>query len=180
MAKTEPIYKDPLWLHEQYTATGSIYKMADLAGCHPRTIHTWMIKHGIPMHGMSGIHHTSEAKRKMALSLQNKPGPMTGHHHSEETRRKMSMSRCGAKNPNWKGGITEKIRKFRRSKEYMAWVKAVLDRAGGKCEECGSTQNVEAHHRVSLYLDFSKALDVSNGKALCKKCHSKKDWRIAE
>lgn len=34
--------------------------------------------------------------------------------------------------------------------------------------------------KVSLYLDFSKALDVSNGKALCKKCHSKKDWRIAE
>ena len=102
---------------------------------------------------------------------------MLGKRHTKETRERMSKAKKGHKNSNWKGGKTEKIRKFRRSKEYVAWVKAVLERAGYKCEECGSDQNVEAHHKISLNEDFSKALDTDNGKALCNKCHKEKDWR---
>lgn len=174
------VYQDERWLREQYAATGSIYKMAQMAGCHPRTVHMWMQRYNIPMHGMKGQKKDEEAVRRSVLARAGKPGPMTGKHHSEKTRRQMSESRRGPNNANWKGGITEKIRKFRRSKEYVAWVKAVLKRAGGRCEECGSTEEVEAHHKISLYLDFSKALDLENGEALCKKCHKKKDWRETE
>lgn len=175
-----PQYQNKEWLSERYLITGSIYKMADEAGCSPRTIHYWMKKHGIVMHSMSGMKRSEESIAKSVKGRIGKPGPMKGKKHSPETRQKMSEGRKGSQNGNWKGGITQKVRKFRRTKEYMAWVKAVLERAGGRCEECGSTENVEAHHKVSLYLDFSKALDLNNGKALCQKCHKKRDWRCTE
>lgn len=37
---------------------------------------------------------------------------------------------------------------------------------GEKCEECGSTEDLERHHP-----DYSKALEV---RTLCRKCHNRK------
>jgi hypothetical protein len=47
---------------------------------------------------------------------------------------------------------------------------AVLARAGGRCERCGSTDRVEAHHliRVANGGQHDPAL---NGQALCVRCH---------
>lgn len=170
-------YREKRWLLEQYEKTGSIYKMAQAAGCHPRTIHKWMVKNGIEMHGMKGQKRDEDTIRRAVMARAGKPGPMTGKHHSQQTRLEMSVSRAGSNNANWKGGITEKVRRFRRTKEYVAWVKAVLHRAGGKCEECGCEENLEAHHIISIHKDFSKALDVENVMALCKSCHAKKHRR---
>lgn len=46
---------------------------------------------------------------------------------------------------------------------------AVLRRAGGRCERCGSTDGVEAHHRVPVAHGGTHS--PSNGKALCWTCH---------
>ena len=43
--------------------------------------------------------------------------------------------------------------------------------------KCGEEENLEVHHIISLYSDFSKALDIDNGKVLCNACHKKTDWR---
>ena len=150
-----PVYQDKAWLQSKYDEVRSIYAMAEIAGCHARTIHYWMRKYGIRMHGMTGEKKSEESIRKSVEARKGKPGSMTGKHHSDETKRRMSETRRGKDNPNWKGGITEKIRKFRRSKEYMAWVKAVYQKAGGKCEMCGAEDGLEAHHIVSLHQDFS-------------------------
>ena len=168
-------YRDKQWLIEQYRATGSIYRIAELAGCHPRTIHSWMTKHNIPMTGMEGRKHSKEAKQKISMTVKSRPGGMTGKRHSCETKKAMSISREGEKNANWKGGKTSEIRRFRRSKEYITWRSSVLERAGNKCEECGATENIEAHHKISLHKDISKGLDIDNGQALCHKCHKKKE-----
>jgi hypothetical protein len=170
------VYKNKQWLEETYAEYKSIYKVADLAGCSPRTIHNWLIKYGIPRVGNIERHQSLETREKIGMKSKGKK-PMLGKKHSKETKELMSKARKGEGNPNWKGGVTEKIRRFRRTKEYVSWVKAVLERAEYKCEECGSTENVEAHHIISLYTDFSKGLDLDNGQALCKKCHKKKDWR---
>jgi hypothetical protein len=50
----------------------------------------------------------------------------------------------------------------------------VLERAGGRCERCGSTVNVQAHHRVPVVDGGTN--DPSNGEALCSGkggCHGK-------
>lgn len=169
----EQIYRNGEWLIQNYKETGSIYRMAEVAGCHTRTIHYWMRKYNIPMHGMKGEKKSESSIRKSVEGRKGKPGPMKGKYHSEETKKCMSKMRKGSGNPNWKGGITEQIRKFRRSKEYIAWVKAVYQKADGKCEICGSEENLEAHHIVSLHQDFSKALDIMNGQLLCENCHKK-------
>lgn len=51
-----------------------------------------------------------------------------------------------------------------------SWVKKVV--AKGKCESCGSTENLEAHHIIK-WSDYPKGrIDVNNGMCLCHKCHT--------
>ncbi|HET8954275.1 MAG TPA: HNH endonuclease signature motif containing protein [Solirubrobacterales bacterium] len=54
----------------------------------------------------------------------------------------------------------------------------VLARAGGRCERCGSTEDVEAHHRRALTDGGSN--DPSNGEALCRRCHRPADRQQRE
>ena len=75
---------------------------------------------------------------------------------------------------------------------YQRWRQDVLKKCGNKCQMCGSSKNLEVHHRVSLYLllkqnnisstdqdRISRAFeckslwDVGNGEVLCKECHDK-------
>jgi 5-methylcytosine-specific restriction endonuclease McrA len=62
--------------------------------------------------------------------------------------------------------------KERRTYEYQQWRKFVIDR-DKKCVMCGSKNDLHAHH----IKEFSKypelRTDISNGIALCKKCHIK-------
>jgi hypothetical protein len=46
---------------------------------------------------------------------------------------------------------------------------AVLRRSGGRCERCGSTDRVEAHHRRGVAAGGTH--DPRNGEALCWSCH---------
>lgn len=173
-----PVHQNKEWLAAQYKATKSIYKMAETANCHPRTIHKWMTKHGIAMNGMRGKRHTEVTKEKISKGvLATNPTGMTGRTHSIRTRKKMSLDRTEAGNSNWKGGVTKQIRKLRRSKEYIQWRKEVISRAGGICEDCGSDENIEAHHIISIHKDITKALDKNNGMALCNACHKTRDRR---
>lgn len=51
-----------------------------------------------------------------------------------------------------------------------AWKKEVLSR--GRCEECGGTENLEAHH-VLRWCEYPKGrVDTKNGQCLCSKCHA--------
>lgn len=65
------------------------------------------------------------------------------------------------------------VRKIRQSSEYKKWRNAVLKRAGNKCERCGSSEKIRAHHKISIYEDITLALEVENGEALCEMCHKK-------
>ena len=50
------------------------------------------------------------------------------------------------------------------------WTKEVLKR--GKCEMCGSTERLEAHHIIK-WVDYPKGrADIANGQCLCHKCHT--------
>lgn len=53
-----------------------------------------------------------------------------------------------------------------------AWATAVKAR-DGKCLECGSTDDLHAHHNIPKSVRPDLALDVDNGRTLCYRCHKR-------
>lgn len=50
------------------------------------------------------------------------------------------------------------------------WADKVLSK--GKCEICGSTEHLEAHHIIK-WCDYPKGrIDINNGQCLCHGCHT--------
>ena len=58
----------------------------------------------------------------------------------------------------------------RNDSRVRTWAKSVISK--GKCEQCGSTDNLEAHH-ILKWSDYPKGrIDIKNGMCLCHKCHT--------
>ena len=57
--------------------------------------------------------------------------------------------------------------------ELKEWRKAVFSRDRYKCQECGKTGYLEAHH-IKGWRDYPHLrFDIDNGSTLCRKCHKK-------
>jgi len=172
--------KDRDWLYTKYIDEAlNIYQIAKICRCHPRTIHQRLVKFGIPRR-KGGVEQWSEEQKEYRRQW-NRTHPnvitgMRGKKHSEETKRKMSLTRRGRGNSNWKGGLTELIKGIRRSPEFYQWRKAVLERDNHTCQDCGATDNLEAHHIRSIIEYPEGIFDVGNGLTLCSKCHKKHTW----
>lgn len=52
------------------------------------------------------------------------------------------------------------------------WAKSVKER-DKKCVECGTEEDLHAHHIKPKASNPEKALDITNGKTLCYRCHKK-------
>jgi len=101
--------------------------------------------------------HSEGAKEKIAKAH-------TGRIHSEESRRsmKIAQNRRYHREPDW-------IRPFTVG-ELRTWA----SRAKAKtsfCEDCGSKEELHAHHIKPKCIYPELALDENNVKILCKKCH---------
>lgn len=113
-----------------------------------------------------------------------------GHIVSKETREKLSKSLCGctawnkgkkhpkisgAKNCNWKGGVTPEYEQIRKSIETKLWRKSVFGRDNFTCQMCNSDIGGKLHsHHIFNFSDYvGKRFDVTNGITLCKDCHDK-------
>lgn len=57
----------------------------------------------------------------------------------------------------------------RNSSKVVMWKKKV--KKIGKCEICGSTENLVAHHIVPWAYSIKGRTDIKNGQCLCKNCH---------
>ena len=67
------------------------------------------------------------------------------------------------------------------------WARKVKARDGYVCQRCGSTEDLEAHHKVPYAGNLSLRYDVDNGITLCRNCHNMehpwrndKDWKAAK
>lgn len=64
--------------------------------------------------------------------------------------------------------------KERVSKKCKIWRQKVLEKSNGICQACGMrAANLEAHHLKSWKTHRHLRFEVSNGIALCKRCHKK-------
>jgi len=52
------------------------------------------------------------------------------------------------------------------------WSRAVRER-DGRCLDCGATEDLHAHHVLPKSTHPELALDLSNGKTLCYRCHKR-------
>lgn len=58
----------------------------------------------------------------------------------------------------------------RNDARVKKWTKEVVGR--GKCEICGATENLEAHHMMK-WSEYPKGrIDPRNGQCLCHECHT--------
>lgn len=63
----------------------------------------------------------------------------------------------------------------RNSSSHLRWRNEVKTRDGWKCQHCGATDNLHAHHIIPWNVDESKRFELGNGITLCKSCHKKED-----
>jgi len=83
---------------------------------------------------------------------------------------------AGDKNPCWRGGVTPINKKIRNSDEYISWRKKVFERDNFTCQECGQHGGeLHSHHIKSFSYYQELRFELSNGKTLCKNCHTKTD-----
>lgn len=52
-----------------------------------------------------------------------------------------------------------------------AWAAQIKERDCYACRDCGSTQNLEAHHIFSKSKHPHRILEIDNGTTLCEPCH---------
>ena len=58
----------------------------------------------------------------------------------------------------------------RSDSRVVKWTKEVLSR--NKCEKCGASDKLEAHHIIK-WADYPQGrIDINNGQCLCHRCHT--------
>jgi len=152
----KPALDDADWLRSVYEAGNSTTQIAEMLGSTSRTVYTWLVRHGI------------ETRAR---------GSEKGHERfTAETRQKLSEAKrgkfLGADNPNWKGGLDNRDPERNR---YPAkqWSKAVKERDGFACVECGETEKLHSHH-IKRWMDYPELrYELDNGVTLCEACHQK-------
>lgn len=63
---------------------------------------------------------------------------------------------------------SEKYRRHLRSADWNCIKAAAIIRAGGRCEDCGETKGLQAHHLTYVRLGREAARDL---EVLCRRCH---------
>lgn len=130
-----------------------------------------------------------------------KKNAMYGKNHSTETKEKMTKARSGKIRPNakkWQEGhinLTTSVKGYQHN--VLGWYKAVKQRDGFQCTECGSKKQLDSHHIKPIYILVKELLDgceyndpkdqyiwliqqpeindvgLENGVTLCRPCHKK-------
>lgn len=79
---------------------------------------------------------------------------------------------AGIKSHLWKGGVTKRNDKIRRSFAYKDWRRQVFERDDYTCQGCGIRGgDLHADHIKPFALFEELRFTLENGRTLCKPCH---------
>ena len=182
-------YNSKEWLHENYTvkelSTGDIAKVAQV---NQKTVHKWLVKHGIPTRPRG---HNYKETLKIGSGASN---AFYGRKHSDESIAKMSESskgpspwlcgpvnhwhgKTGEQNRNWKGGVTPERQALYGSSEWVEAVKTVWQRDNATCQKCGKYKPdyrdlpFAVHHIITFADSKELRTEPNNLVLLCRPCH---------
>ena len=162
--------------------------------------HVACMEHRAEAQKVSGI--TDKQQTALAFGRQKGTNHRKGYRHREESKRKASRSHKrywrehpeealargekirGEKHYLWNGGCSRLNAAIRRLTENRKWMDEVKLR-DGRCLECGSVYELEAHHVVPLAelvelhgittreqaRDCAAFWELENGRTLCVACH---------
>lgn len=127
----------------------------------------------LKQHGIGGITRSDR--------LSGKPKSLE-HRLSMSKSAILSGVRSGSKNGNWKGGVNQERLTGRSKAAYHEWKAAVLTKSEWKCVTCGVEHGsicsccgaktiLHAHHIKHFSLHPELRYEISNGIALCQRCH---------
>ena len=90
------------------------------------------------------------------------------------TRECSAKYKVGENAPTYKNGKSLLTPRGKDSGGLQRRRKAIYKRDNFTCQECGSTENINAHHIDPYDYNKSNKFDIGNGVTLCFTCHSKK------
>jgi thymidylate synthase (FAD) len=166
MVNGERPYRNRAWLEDLYHRQGlSQGEIGALAGASPHTIRTWVRKHRLqkPM----GSWTIGRVPWNKGTTYRG------GWSHKPETRALFSLQKRGARNPQWRGGITTELQRRRidACEQYRSFV---LDRDHYTCRLCRQRRganNLQVHHVLPVGARPDLVDDPTNMAALCAACH---------
>lgn len=149
-----------------------------------------------------GYRYTDEQKRQISETLKKKgirpikPAKLYGKDngfygkkHSDVTKKIISQKKTGFKDSietrvkksnSQKLRFKDKVRKsnvlpnIRKTLEWRIWREFIFERDSYTCQECGDKNTyLEPHHIIPIRELISRAFDINNGIALCRRCHCK-------
>lgn len=82
-------------------------------------------------------------------------------------------SRTGPASSNWRGGVTSKYERVRKSTIYKDWRAQVYERDNYTCQKCGDATGgkLRAHHMEGFDNNPELRTEIRNGITLCERCH---------
>jgi hypothetical protein len=109
--------------------------------------------------------------------------------HRTERQRCLACYRAqnnGENHPAWTGGKPSFVKRLRGLVKYHNWKQDVLERDNHTCQECGTEENIEVHHKkemkqmvkefeittIKQAKECDALWDINNGQSLCVHCHA--------
>ena len=91
---------------------------------------------------------------------------------SRELAYKHLAGKRGSDHPRWLSELPRDERNSRRTQKDKDWAASIVARSNYRCELCGATGRLNAHH-IKAYASYPKLrTKLSNGIALCIPCHT--------
>lgn len=92
---------------------------------------------------------------------------------SREIAYKHLAGKQGPDHPRWDTELSDDDRRSRRSQEDKDWAAMILARSNFRCELCGATGRLNAHHIKGFAAYSDTRTKLFNGIALCVDCHTR-------
>ncbi|HLA91880.1 MAG TPA: FAD-dependent thymidylate synthase [Gemmatimonadaceae bacterium] len=166
MVNGEPAYRSKEWLRHMYhdldLEQGVI---ADEAGVSVHCIRSWVRQHRLqkPL----GLWTAGHLPWNRGIRYR------AGWQHSLETRALLGNAKRGARNPQWRGGITRRGVALRR--DVPALRALVMARDSYACRLCGTRGGkLTMHHVLPIWARPDLANDPANLVTVCRQCHSRR------
>ena len=157
-----PAYQSSDWLLTKKNALCSVSDMAEAAGCSYHTIRKWLKIHGLMFTPL-------EIAKLKPVWNKGITGYTVNRVFTDEDRDRTRKARSGDKSNWWKGGVTSERARIGRWTTVNA--NKVHELNDNKCTECGSSDDLHAHHVKSVREFPDLAYEIGNLTTLCGRCH---------